>query len=100
MASSLEELEKEAVESIIFDMDFTNQFVSGESISSIGTVVSTSSDNVSGSSNVTLGTPTFSGNIVQVRISGGTQYEQYTVTITVNTTLANFIQGEGLLRVK
>ena len=99
MSSSLEELEKEAGESIIFDMDFSNQFTSAETIDSIDNVSFTNEEVITGSSDITIGTPTFSGNIVQVRISGGTKYEQYTVHITVITSLANVIIGNGLLRI-
>ncbi len=100
MSSELEELTKLPGESILFDMDFSKRMATGETISAIISEISTSKDRVTGSTNVTLGTPTYSGNVVQLRISDGTQEESYNITITVSTSLSNTRIGNGLLRVE
>ena len=100
MSSELEELTKLPGESILFDMDFSKRMATGESISSISSETSTSINRVAGSTNLTLGTSSFSGNIVQLRISDGTADESYIIQITVITNLGNTRIGKGLLRVE
>jgi hypothetical protein len=100
MSSELEELVKLPAESILYDMDFTKRMASGETISSISSSVFTNLGRVTGSSDITLGTPSYLGNKVQIRISDGTAEESYKVTITVTTSLGNTRIGNGLLRVE
>lgn len=98
--SDLEELVKLDSESILYDMDFSNQLTSGETIGGTPSAVSTSSSRVPGSSNVTLGEVGFLGPVAQLRISGGTVGEIYTIAITITTNLGNTRVGKGLLRVE
>lgn len=99
--SDLEELVKLDSESILYDMDFSNQLTSGETIGGTPTAVSTSSNRVPGSSNVTIvGDVGFLGPVAQLRISGGTVGEIYTIAITITTNLGNTRVGKGLLRVE
>lgn len=100
MSSELEELVKLPAESILFNMDFAKRMSTGETITTVDSHISTSSGRVDGSANVTLGTPTLSNNVVQLRISDGTADEQYVITITVTTSLSNVRIGKGLLRIE
>ena len=99
MSSVDEELTKSVTENIRFNMDFTKRLATGESISNLDSVVSVSQSKVEGSDNVTIGSTSISNNIIQVRLSAGTQYEQYEITITVTTSDTNVKVGTGLLRI-
>jgi len=81
-------------------MDFARRMSTGETISSVTSVVSNIIGRIVGASNVTLGSPSYSGNIVQVRIGAGIQNEQYEIEVTVITNLGNTRIGEGLLRIE
>ena len=100
MSSVLEELTKLENESILFNMDFAKKLASGETITSLDAVASVSMNNVEGSGDVTVGSTSTSDSVIQVRLSDGTSKEQYTVTITVTTSLANVRIGQGLLRIE
>jgi len=100
MSSDLEELVKLPGESILYDMDFTKRMATGETIANVITSISTNLSRVEGSTNITLGTASYLGNIVQLRISDGTAAESYKVTITITTNLSNTRIGNGLLRVE
>lgn len=86
-------LYKQPSESRLFSFEFSANMSSGETISSITSVIAAPTG-------VTLGTPTASGTKVQVRISGGTNNTQYTITGIVVTSLGNILEGEGYLVVK
>jgi hypothetical protein len=100
MSSELEELTKLPGESILFDMDFTKRMSTGEVISTVVSQTSYNLGRVTASTNVTLGTTAFSGNVVQLRISDGTQDESYLIEIEITTSLGNTRIGKGLLRVE
>jgi len=100
MSSELEELTKLPLESILYDMDFTKRMATGETIASISLSEFTNLGLVESSSDITLGTPSYLGDIVQIRVSDGTAKESYKVTITITTTLGNTRIGNGLLRVE
>jgi len=55
---------------------------------------------VSGSTDLTLGSPTFSGQKVQVRISGGTNGERYKITGSAQSSGGDTVEFEGVLWVK
>ena len=100
MSNNLEELTKLPTESILFDMNFTERLVSTEVITSISNTVQTNMGRVSGSTELILGSTVYSGNIAQLRISAGTEGEQYEIAITITTSLSNIHIGKGLLRVE
>ena len=100
MSSELEELVKLPGESILYDMDFTKRMASGETISNVTSAVFTNEGRVTGSTDIVLGTASYLGNIVQVRVSSGQAEESYKVTITVTTNLSNTRIGNGLLRIE
>lgn len=100
MSSELEELVKLPGESILYDMDFTKRMASGETISNIISSTFTNEGRVTGSTDITLGTASYLGNIVQIRVSEGQAEESYKVTITVTTSLSNTRIGNGLLRIE
>jgi len=99
MSEVFEELEKTPEESLLFDMNFSNRLVSGETISAVTNSSFTNNGLVSGSTNITLGDAAYTGGIVQIRISGGQLYEQYTVMLSITTSLGNTRVGKGLLRI-
>ena len=97
---SLEELTKLPLENILYDMDFDNRMATGETISAITAHAFTNLGLVTGSTDITLATPTYLNNVVQIRISAGQEKESYKVTITITTNLGNTRIGNGLLRVE
>lgn len=100
MASELEELTKLPLESMLFDMNFTKRMGTSEAVASVTSTAFINEGRVTGSTDITLGTASFLGNIVQLRISDGQSNEQYTIVITIYTTLGNTIIGKGLLRLE
>ena len=99
MSDAYEELEKTPEESLLFDMNFSNRLVSGETISGVTNSSFTNNGLVTGSTNITLGNAAYTDTTVQLRISGGQLYERYTVSISVVTTLGNTRVGKGILRI-
>ena len=100
MSNSLEELSKLPEENIIFDMNFGKRMASGETISAIVSTTFVNEGVVEASSDIVLGATAFSVNIAQVRISAGTQNEQYEVAMQVTTSSGNTRVGKGLLRIE
>ena len=97
MSSSLEVLSKSVIESIVFDMDFSKQLSTAETISSITSVVSVIQNRVESSTNITIGIPVSSGAVVQFRISDGYLGECYEVTAIIVTSNGNTREGSGIL---
>jgi hypothetical protein len=111
------ELQKFAAESILFDLDCTDNLAAGETV--IGTpVMSYLPVGLSGADALTFGTATVNGvatsypdgrtgkvgGVVQVRISGGTpetvtSARSYTVLATYTSSLGNTLVARGKLSV-
>jgi hypothetical protein len=79
-------------ESALFNFDFTEDLATGESIQ--GTPAVTASP-----SGLTIGTPSVSGAIVQVRLSSGATRTRYEVRCRVATDQSNTFEGAGDLLV-
>lgn len=94
-----EELIKLPTESIVFDMDFTKILPTGDTIASLTSVTFVNNGRISGSTDITIGSTSFSTTKAQVRLSEGQQHEQYEITATVVTADSNTLIGKGLLRI-
>lgn len=55
---------------------------------------------VTGSTDVSLGAATFSGAVVQVRVTGGQDFEDYKVTIAVTDSGSNDLEAEIVVNVR
>lgn len=93
-------LEKQPLEDRLFDMYFDNKMRTGETIISIDSVVS---DPVG----ITFVSTSFTGQIVQMLVSAGDppdrsdlDYNEYKITVTVTTSLAQILENEGFLRIQ
>lgn len=75
-------------------MEFAANLAVGETITSVIIV------SISPAGLTQNGAATFSGTKVFVRFESGTDDVQYKVTIRVNTSLSNVLEGEGYLRVQ
>lgn len=100
-ATGLPVLVKQPSESREYDLDFTALLVPGETIAGITSVGSTIMGKVVGSADVSIGSSSITSDSlkVRVRISGGTNGEDYKITAVVTTNQGNTVEGEGILRV-
>ena len=71
-------LTKQPAESRLFDFDFSGKMATGATITAVVSVVATPAG-------LTVGATTFSGQIAQVRLSGGTDQTEYLITGKVTT---------------
>lgn len=85
---------KQPTENRLYTMQFAANLSSGETISSVNSVVS-----VPGGLTLS-GAPVIDGTQVHQRILGGTDGVVYKVTFIVTTSNANILEGEGFLRVQ
>lgn len=85
---------KQPGESLLFSMDFSHILESGETISGVTGVTS----NPVGT--ITISAPTSSPSIVQFRISGGVDGEDYQIQVEITTNFANTRNGDGILRIR
>lgn len=85
-------LTKTENESLLANFDFSEKVAAGETISS-ATVTAVPAT-------ITVGAPTFSGAIVQVRLSGGVGDDVYTLWCVAVTSLGNTLDGGGRLVVE
>jgi hypothetical protein len=97
-------LDKQPSEDRLYDMDFSPRLATGETLSGAPTMIEETVDQTDGSltvsTDLTMGTPTISGQVAQVRISGGVDQTLYKVTFQdALTTNANKVEAEGLLMV-
>lgn len=92
-------LHKDSGENVVFSFDFGPDLV-GITLTGASAIESTKQDLVSGSSNVTLTNKTYDGNYGQVRISGGTDGEDYLIKFTMTTSDSGVLVGKGLLQVR
>ena len=97
-------LDKQPAEDRLFDMDFSPRLSTGESLSGTPSMTQELVDQNDGSltvtTDLTLGTPTVSGQIAQIRISGGVDGSLYKVTFLSTTDFANTVEAEGFLLVQ
>lgn len=91
---------KQPTESLLFDFDLSLVLRTAETITSVGSLSQTKEGLVVGSTDLTLGAPTYSGQKVQVRISAGTGGERYKITGSAQSSGGDTIEFEGVLWVK
>jgi hypothetical protein len=95
-----DELVKQPTESRIYSFDFTHLLDSAETISTISSIEQVNLGKVSGSTDLTLGSSAISDKYIQVRISEGTDKENYRLTAIITTSSSNILEMEGILRVR
>jgi len=98
-ATGLPVLIKQPTESREFRMEFTDLLVGAE-VASVSAVASNSQNQVSGSQGLTVGSNSFGPDYAAVRLSGGTDLENYKITITIVDTAGNTLVGDGMLYVR
>lgn len=98
--TGLEALEKQPSESRIYTFDFSS-LLAQNIVKTVLSVTQINQNLISGSSDLTLGSPTTNlDKLVQIRILGGTDDEDYKITALIEDTGSNILEGEGLLRVR
>ena len=97
-------LDKQPQEDRLYDMDFSPRLAAAESLTGTPGVTEQTVDQDDGSltttSDLTFGTATVSGQVSQVRISGGLADVLYKVTFLATTDFANTVEAEGFLLVQ
>jgi len=81
-------------------MDFSALLAAGETLSSVSSISQAARGNVQGAASLNIGAGSTSGSKVQFRISGGTNGEDYKITVVVTTSQGNTLEGEGWLYVR
>lgn len=95
-----EERYKQPAESRLYHWVFSRLLESSETIASVTSVEQVNLGRVSGSTDLTIGTDTFSTDTVQARLSAGTEDESYKVTALVVTDNNNILELDGILHVR
>ena len=98
-------LDKQPSEDRLYDMDFGPRLSEGETLTGAPTMseetVDQSDGSLTTSTDLTIGTPTVSGEIAQVRISAGLDGTLYKITFRdAGTSNANLVEAEGFLMVQ
>ena len=88
----MDTLTKQPSESRLYDMDFSANLSTSETITSVSSVMSDTAG-------LTIGVPVASGKKAQVRISGGTADVRYKLTFIVVTSAGNTLENDGVLQV-
>lgn len=91
---------KQPSEERLFDMDFGAVLRDGGELASVISAVAINQGNVDGSAELTVGSKSYSGEIAQVWLSGGTDLEDYQITIKVTTVAGETLEGDGMLQVR
>lgn len=91
-------LTKHPGENTLFDMDFSarSEIAGGQTITAVNSVTA---ERVQGEGSITIGATAYSPSIAQVRISGGSDGDLYSMTYTVTTSGGNILVGIGRLQV-
>jgi len=94
-------LVKNPAASELFDFDFTDMVPAAATLSTPTATQISKANKVVGSSNLTIASANVSGKIVQARISGGTDGEDYLIRATaVDSVLGNTVVIEIVLQVR
>lgn len=80
--------EKTAAEEVDWEEDFADMLESSEVITS----VTAAAVDTSGTSASVVGTPTFSGTVVTVELTGGSNMSEYRVTLSVITSTHTYVK--------
>jgi hypothetical protein len=95
-STGLPVLTKQPGESRKFRFDFSNKLRS-EGLASVVGVSITSQNLVVGSGAVASSSETASGRFVNMTLTGGTDNENYKISVVVTTTSGQVLEGDGIL---
>lgn len=98
-ATGYEALEKTVYADRLFAFDFAPQ-LGGNSVAGILSVVAVNQDKISGSSDLTVGSPAISGSEVQAQLSDGTDGEDYVLEGRCTDSSGNKLSMFGTLQVR
>lgn len=93
-------VEKQPAESFLYQFEYENALTSGETITDADAVTQASCNKVAGSEDLTIGSPSMHSTYILVRISGGTDNENYKLTSRVTTSLQNILELDALMHVR
>ena len=93
-------LVKQPWERRLYEMDFSNLLSPGDSIATVDSVLQAARGRVAGAAALTIGAASVSGTKVQFTIEGGTANEDYKITVRVNTSAGDRLEGDGWLFVR
>lgn len=97
---TLQTVEKQVAEAVIMQFDFAADMAEGETITGVTSVTPVNQGEVGGSSNVSCGSNSASGQIAQTIVSGGTNLELYKISCLVVTSAGQTLETEGFMRVR
>ena len=89
----IDTLYKQPNESRLFGMPFKNKLVTGEVISSVDSAVATPAG-------LTVAVDSYSKDVVNILVSGGTNNIKYKVTVTVTGSKSQVLENEGFIEIK
>lgn len=92
--------EKQAAEVVNQDFDFSPKMDEGEAIDGITSVTVTNMGLVDGSSNITCGSNSYSGQTGRTSVSGGTAGEKYKITMVVTTDADQTLELDGFMVIR
>jgi hypothetical protein len=98
--TGLEYLIKQPAESRLYDIPFTGLLRDGDTISGVDDITQTNQGIVTGSGDLTLGSPITNTTKAQVRISGGTNGESYKLECVCSTAGGDTLEMDVMIRVK
>lgn len=90
---------KQPAESRLYTFDFT-ALLGTETVSGVTSIVQANQGLVTSSTNLTLGTPSFSSPLAQIRLSAGQANEDYKLTALITDSGGNTLELDGILKVR
>lgn len=93
-------LVKNPAASELFDFDFTDMLQTAGTLNTPAATQVSKANKVAGSGNLTIASPNISGKVVQVRLSAGTDGEDYLVRVTAIDNIGNTLVIEIVLQVR
>jgi len=96
---TLQTIVKQSTEDRLFQYDFSEAMAATATIASVVSIVPTNLGNIAGSSNISITTITFSGQVVQAMHIGGTDGETYKVTAKIVDSDGQRLEIDGYLAV-
>ena len=90
---------KQPQDSRLYAMDFA-ALLGSDTIASVQSITAEAEGRVGGAASLTVGAPTVNGTKVEVRIDGGSHGENYKITVVIQTTGGDTLEGDGWLYVR
>ena len=91
---------KQPWEELYIDMEFAARLRTGDTLSSVSEVVFENQGIVTASTDITLAESTVSGTVAQVKVSEGTDQENYKLTFRCVTVAGEKVEADGMLYVR